>query len=126
MSNGVGVEDISLAIPKELTDQFPFENKLDEMIGMVKATGTDEYDEYIKGARLMIEYIRKINEALDEVVIEVNKADSMYERLQVAITDAYSTLKAYETAVIPVVEEKKGPDNTVEGLEQYIAEMYGR
>lgn len=116
-------EDISLLIPENITTPYQFETHLSELMALVDATDTDEYDEYLEGARILIDYYRKVSEALTFLLGEIKTADTLFEKYQLSVTNAYATMQAYEVAVQPVYEEDEGYQDTVQDVEQYLRDM---
>lgn len=116
-------EDISLFIPENITTPYQFEAHLSELMALVDATDTDEYDEYLEGARILIDYYRKVSEALTFLLGEIKTADTLFEKYQLSVTNAYATMQAYEVAVQPVYEEDEGYQDTVQDVEQYLRDM---
>ena len=113
-------EDITLEIPEQIQHLYDFEGKLQQLAGMVTPDSGNEYKEYFDGIQVLIKYIREVIKGIDFVKGELIRADTLYEKYQLAIIQANTTRVAYETAVVPVVEEDTGFEDSVQGAQEYL------
>lgn len=113
-------EDITLEIPEQIQHLYYFEGKLQQLAGMVTPDADNEYKEYFDGIQVLIKYIREVIKGIDFVKGELTRADTLYEKYQLAIIQANTTRVAYETAVVPVVEEDTGFEDSVHGAQEYL------
>lgn len=113
-------EDITLEIPEQIQHLYDFEGKLQQLAGMVTPDSENEYKEYFDGIQVLIKYIREVIKGIDFVKGELIRADTLYEKYQLAIIQANTTRVAYETAVVPVVEEDTGFEDSVQGAQEYL------
>lgn len=113
-------EDITLEIPEQIQHLYDFEGKLQQLAGMVTPDADNEYKEYFDGIQVLIKYIREVIKGIDFVKGELTRADTLYEKYQLAIIQANTTRVAYETAVVPVVEEDTGFEDSVQGAQEYL------
>jgi hypothetical protein len=113
-------EDITLEIPEQIQHLYDFEGKLQQLAGMVTPDSDNEYKEYFDGIQVLIKYIREVIKGIDFVKGELIRADTLYEKYQLAIIQANTTRVAYETAVVPVVEEDTGFEDSVQGAQEYL------
>ena len=113
-------EDITLEIPEQIQHLYDFEGKLQQLAGMVTPDSDNEYKEYFDGIQVLIKYIREVIKGIDFVKGELIRADTLYEKYQLAIIQANTTRVAYETAVMPVVEEDTGFEDSVQGAQEYL------
>lgn len=113
-------EDITLEIPEQIQHLYDFEGKLQQLAGMVAPDSDNEYKEYFDGIQVLIKYIREVIKGIDFVKGELTRADTLYEKYQLAIIQANTTRVAYETAVVPVVEEDTGFEDSVQGAQEYL------
>lgn len=113
-------EDITLEIPEQIQHLYDFEGKLQQLAGMVTPDSDNEYKEYFDGIQVLIKYIREVIKGIDFVKGELIRADTLFEKYQLAIIQANTTRVAYETAVVPVVEEDTGFEDSVQGAQEYL------
>ena len=113
-------EDITLEIPEQIQHLYDFEGKLQQLAGMVTPDADNEYKEYFDGIQVLIKYIREVIKGIDFVKGELTRADTLYEKYQLAIIQANTTRVAYETAVVPVVDEDTGFEDSVQGAQEYL------
>lgn len=113
-------EDIALEIPEQIQHLYDFEGKLQQLAGMVTPDSDNEYKEYFDGIQVLIKYIREVIKGIDFVKGELIRADTLFEKYQLAIIQANTTRVAYETAVVPVVEEDTGFEDSVQGAQEYL------
>lgn len=113
-------EDITLEIPEQIQHLYDFEGKLQQLSGMVTPDSDNEYKEYFDGIQVLIKYIHEVIKGIDFVKGELIRADTLYEKYQLAIIQANTTRVAYETAVVPVVEEDTGFEDSVQGAQEYL------
>ena len=113
-------EDITLEIPEQIQHLYDFEGKLQQLAGMVTPDVDNEYKEYFDGVQVLIKYIREVIKGIDFVKGELTRADTLFEKYQLAIIQANTTRVAYETAVVPVVEEDTAFEDSVQGAQEYL------
>lgn len=113
-------EDITLETPEQIQHLYDFEGKLQQLAGMVTPDSDNEYKEYFDGIQVLIKYIREVIKGIDFVKGELTRADTLYEKYQLAIIQANTTRVAYETAVVPLVEEDTGFEDSVQGAQEYL------